>query len=73
MVGSKNEVKGSQKKLFVEAATGCYGRGGGEKHVSHLMLGSTLMMVLKADGQWPCCVLLKCFLLAHASYVAQQS
>lgn len=67
------EVRGSQKKHLVEAATSCCGRGGGEKRVSDLMLGSMLITVLTADRQWLCCVLLRCVLLTHTSCMAQRS
>lgn len=69
MVGSQDEVKGSQKKDCVEAAKGFCGSGEGEKCVStyaqlHIDGGLT------ADQQWPCCVLPRCPLLAHTSTVA---
>lgn len=71
MVGSQDEVKGSQKKDFVEAAMGFCGSGEGEKSVSsyaQIHTGDGLT----ADQQWLCCVLLRCPLLAHTSIVAHQ-
>lgn len=69
MVGSQDEVKGSQRKDFVEAALGFCGSGEGDKCVSsyaQLCIDDGLT----AEQQWLCCVLLRSPLLAHTSIVA---
>lgn len=71
MVGSQDEVKGSQKKDFVEAAMGFCGSEEGEKCVSSYAQ-LHIDDVLTADQQWLCCVLLRCPLFAHPFTVARQ-